>query len=188
MSHHIHLLSERHRDALLRHFLALDATDRQLRFGTPLADDGIRSYVAALDFGDSDVFGVFDAALHIVGAMHIAYSNDEAEMGLSVSASARGQGIGNSLFRRATVHLSNRFIRTVYMHCLRENDAIMHLARKNGMRIVTDGSEADAGLALPHANPESVAAAWIADRFALIDYTQKVRARSTERIFKALNG
>ena len=188
MSHHIHLLSERHRSALLRHFLALDSSDRHLRFGTTLANNGIRSYVDTLDFDASDVFGVYDAALRIVGAVHIAYSDDEAEMGLSVSANARGQGIGNSLFRRATVRLSNRYIRTVYMHCLRENDAIMHLARKNGFRILTEGSEADAWLALPRANPESVAAEWIADRFALIDYTQKMRARSTQRIFKALNG
>jgi RimJ/RimL family protein N-acetyltransferase len=186
MPHHVHRLSERHRSALKCHFVQLDVQDRQLRFGTPISDSGIDAYVDGLDFESSDVFAVFDDKLAIIGAMHIAYDEESAEMGLSVARNGRGQGIGNSLFERATVHLSNRYIRTVYMHCLRENDAIMHLAKKHGMRIVADGSEADAWLALPHASPGTVAAEWVAERFAMLDYRQKMRARSTAKILKAI--
>jgi len=186
MSHHVHILSSRHRSALLRHFRKLAPSDRQLRFGTPISDAGIESYVDSIDFIDSDVFAVHDERLHITGAIHIAYNQDEAEMGLSVLESARGNGIGNSLFERATVHLSNRFVRTAYMHCLRENAAVMHLARKNGMRIVVEGAEADAWLALPQATPQTIAAEWVAGRFALLDYNHKVRADSAKRMLKAL--
>ena len=186
MLHHVHRLSDRHRGALKRHFLQLDPLDRQLRFGAPLGDTGIRAYLDNLDFTTSDVFAVFDDALNIVGAMHVAYDDASAEMGLSVVSAKRGQGIGNSLFERATLRLSNRFVRTVTMHCLRENDAIMHLARKNGMRIVTDGAEADAWLELPHANPASVANEWMSERFAILDYSRKIRSRATQRLLRAL--
>lgn len=186
MLHHVHRLSDRHRDEFKRHFLQLDSLDRHLRFGTPITDAGIHAYADNIDFTASDVFAVFDDALSIAGAVHVAYDDESAEMGLSVIAGSRGNGIGDSLFARATLHLSNRFVRTVTMHCLRENDAIMHLAQKNGMRIVTEGSEADARLELPHASPASVANEWMSERFALLDYSRKVRGRATERLLRAL--
>jgi ribosomal protein S18 acetylase RimI-like enzyme len=188
MSHHVHLLTARHRRDLLRHFVQLDSADRHLRFGTPLADAGIRRYVEELDFVESDVFAVFDERMRIDGAVHVGYSDDEAEMGLSVLGRARGQGIGNSLFERALVRLSNRFVRTVRMHCLRENDAVVHLARKHGMQIVVDGSEADAWLELPRASSRSIASEWVAGRLALLDYSRKVREGSARRVFRAIEG
>jgi hypothetical protein len=186
MPHHVHLLTDAHRDKLLRHFVQLDPEDRRLRFGTPVTDSGIQTYVEGIDFVDSDLFGVFDDKLEVVGALHLAYSDDEAEFGLSVLSRTRGQGIGNSLFERATMHLANRFVRTVYMHCLRENEVVMHLAKKHGMRIVVDGSEADAWLALPQASPGTVTAEWVASRLALLDYRQKVNARAAKTALKAL--
>jgi hypothetical protein len=36
----------------------------------------------------------------------------------------------------------------VFVHCLTENGAMMHLARKNRMRIIPAGGETDARLAL----------------------------------------
>jgi GNAT superfamily N-acetyltransferase len=186
MQHVVHLLSARHRRDLLRHFLQLDTADRHLRFGSPIGDSAIRGYVDALDFVESDVFAVFDDRLRIVGAQHIAYSEGEAEMGLSVLRRARGRGIGNSLFERAIMHLQNRFVRIVHMHCLRENDAVLHVARKHGMQIVVDGSEADACLELPGASHGTLAAEWLAGRLALFDYGRKVRAGSARRALRAL--
>jgi len=186
MPHHVHLLSERHRSDLVAHFLRLDHDDRHLRFGTSISDAGVESYVGAIDFMRSDIFAVFDDRLSITGAVHLAYAENEGELGLSVLAEARGQGIGNSLFERATVHLSNRFVRRVFMHCLRDNQVILHLARKNGMRIVLDGSEADAWLDLPQASPHTVTAEWMASRLALLDYRQKVGAHTTRQVLDLL--
>ena len=151
-----------------------------------MSDQGIRTYVDSIDFAKSDVFAVFDDALHIAGAVHLGYGDESAELGLSVLAEARGKGIGNALFTRATVHLSNRFIRSVYMHCLRENAVILHLARKNGMSIVMDGSEADAHLSLPKATPETVASEWMAATLALIDYRLKVGANATRDVLATI--
>ena len=189
MPHHVHLLSKpRHRDALIRHFLQLGPEDRHLRFGTSIGDAGIEVYVDSIDFTQSDVFAVFDDGLRIVGAVHLACTEDEAEIGLSVLTEARGKGIGNALFERATMRLSNRFVRRVYMHCLRENQAVIHIAIKNGMRVALDGSEADAWLELPNASAGSVTAEFMASRLALLDYRQKVGARSTRRLLQALAG
>ena len=188
MSQHVHRLSKQHRQALNHHFLQLGPEDRHLRFGTSIGDAGIESYVDSIDFTQSDVFAVFDDALQIVGAVHVACTDDEAELGLSVLKEARGKGIGNSLFERATVHLQNRFVRRVYMHCLRENQAVIHIATKNGMLVAHDGSEADARLELPSASPGSVTAEWMASRLALLDYRQKVGAHSTRRMLDALTG
>jgi GNAT superfamily N-acetyltransferase len=186
MPHHVCLLTERHRRALLRHFLELGPEDRRLRFGTPLPARGVRTYVDRIDFVESDVLAVFDDRLRIVGALHIAYGGDEAEMGLSVLEAFRGQGIGHALFRRGTARLANRFVRIVHMHCLRENASVMHLARNNGMRIVVDGSEADACLHLPAPTPGTVAAEWVAERLAFLDYRGKLEADSARRLLRLL--
>ena len=186
MPHHVLMLSARHRRDLFRHFVQLDAADRHLRFGTSLADSGIDRYVESLDFIESDVFAVFDERMRVVGALHLAYSDEDAEMGLSVVRRARGRGIGNSLFERAIVRLSNRFERTVRMHCLRENDAVMHLARKHQMQVVVEGSEAAALLTLPPASSNTVAAEWLAGHLALHDYTRKVREGSTRRVLRSI--
>lgn len=186
MPHHVCLLSARHRKPLLRHFLALGWKDRHLRFGTALSANGIRAYLDRLDFIESDVLAVFDDRLRIVGAVHLAYGDDDAEVGLSVLEAFRGQGIGQALFGRATVRLANRFVRIVRIHCLRENAAVMHLARKNGMRIVVDGAEADACLEIPQASPHTVTAEWVADRLASYDYRVKVGADSARRMLRVL--
>lgn len=187
MPHHVHVLSDQHRADLLAHFVQLGPEDRRLRFGTAIADAGIQSYVNLIDFTQSDVFAVFDEEVRIIGAVHLAYAEDSAELGLSVLREARGMGIGNSLFEKATVHLSNRFVRSVYMHCLRENQVILHLARKNRMRIVLDGSEADAYLTLPSASPEAVTAEWMASRLALMDYRIKVGANAAREMLEVLS-
>ena len=84
------------------------------------------------------------------------------------------------------MHLSTRFVRRVFMHCLRENQVILHLARKNGMRVALEGSEADAWLDLPNASAGTVTAEWMASRLALLDYRQKVGADATRKLFDAL--
>ena len=45
-------LHESERAALESHFLALDGGDRRLRFGLPIADEGLRAYAARIDFAE----------------------------------------------------------------------------------------------------------------------------------------
>lgn len=148
-------LSRGHLTALERHFLALDTDDHRLRFGIPLGDAAIRAYVESIDFDRGVLFGVFDAGLRLVGAAHLACGDQQAEFGLSVLSGHRNRGRGSALLARACQEARNWGVARLSMQCLRENGAITHLARKQGMEIATDAGEAHAWLELPPADASS---------------------------------
>ena len=142
------------------------AIDRRLRFGASLSDDAVRMLEERIDFGRDEIFGIAGDDLRLEAVVHVAFYPDKAELGLSVLPHARGRGLGNALFARAVMHLVNRGVREVFVHCLAENGAMLHLARRNGMRVVHDGGETDARLALPRATAGSILAEWIWDQNA----------------------
>lgn len=164
------------------HLLALGAEDRRLRFGLAIADAAIEEYVARVDFARDAVFGVFDDELRLAGAAHLARADAHAELGVSVLPGHRGRGIGGALLARAHVHASNWGFRALCMRCLTENGAIMHLARKQGMRIVAESGEADARLELPPASLSSIAQALFNERLGLFDYALKSQFDMARRL------
>ena len=166
-------LSRLERPALEPHFLALDGEDRRLRFGIPINDDAVRAYVARIDFERDAAFGVYDDALHLIGAAHVARSDGHAELGVSVLPGHRGRGIGGALLARAHMRARNWGVRALFMHCLTENGAMMHLARKQEMEIVVESGEADAWLRLSPADASSHFGEVFAQRVALFDYALK---------------
>jgi len=190
-------LAERDRRRVLRHFMALDRDDRLLRFGTVLPDPQLDAYVAKLDFTKDIVFGVYNRMFQLVGVGHLAFTSRDAhpdsihytdkekvaEFGVSVSRSARGQGIGTRLFERAATHCRNSDVDTLYMQCLSSNRTMMHIAKKAGMEIRREYGEADAHLHLPPPSPGSVLAEALEEQFAKIDYTVKANARAAAKWF-----
>ena len=152
------------RPALEAHFIRLDIEDRRLRFGSGISDDGLRDYVRRIDFERDGLFAVQDDPLRLLAVVHIAMGSGPAEMGLSVLPEARGQGLGNALFGRAVTFLRNRGVASVFMHCLTENAAIMHIARKNRMRVARHGTESDAHLELAPATADSYVNEWLDDQ------------------------
>jgi RimJ/RimL family protein N-acetyltransferase len=192
-------LRERDRKRVLRHFMALDRDDRLLRFGSLLPDAQVEAYVAKLDFKRDIVFGVVDGVFQLVGVGHLAFTSKDAhpdsihytdkekvaEFGVSVSKSARGQGVGSRLFERAAIHCRNSDVDTLYMQCLSSNRTMMHIAKKAGMEIEREYGEADAHLHLPPPSPTSVLAEALEEQFAKIDYTVKANARAAKRWFSA---
>jgi RimJ/RimL family protein N-acetyltransferase len=190
-------LSERDRGRVLRHFMALDSSDRLLRFGSMLPDEQLGAYVAKLDFTNDIVFGVFNRLFQLVGVGHLAFISKAAhpdsmnttdkekvaEFGVSVAKSARGQGVGTRLFERAAIHCRNVDVDTLYMQCLSSNRTMMHIAKKAGMEIKREYGEADAHLHLPPPSPSSVLAEALEEQMAKIDYTVKANARAAFRLF-----
>ncbi len=164
------------RAALERHLVALGPEDRRLRFGIPLADSAIRAYVARIDFERDAVFGVYDDTLRLAGAAHLARGG-HAELGVSVLAGHRNLGIGGALLERACLRARNWGVRTLFMHCLRENGAMLHLARRQNMTIATEAGEADAWLALAPADASSYFGEVFAQRLAVFDYALKFFSR-----------
>lgn len=181
-------LSRLQRDALQTHFLALDGEDRRLRFGVCLSDHGVSDYVARIDFDRDAVFGVFDDDMRLAGVGHLARGDGFAELGVSVLPVHRGKGMGGALLARAHVHARNWGVPTLFMHCLAENGAMMHLARKQGMRIAAERGEADAYLDLSPGDPASIANALFADRVALFDYALKSQVHAARRLAAAWTG
>lgn len=186
-------LSERDRRRVLRHLLALDSNDRLLRFGSMIPDEQITAYVGKIDFSRDIVFGVLNNVFQLVGMGHLAFASADgrksttkeqvAEFGVSVSKSARGQGVGTRLFQRAAIHCRNSDVDTLYMQCLTSNQTMMHIAKKAGMRIKREYGEADAHLELPPPSPGSVMAEALEEQFAAIDYTVKANARAALKFF-----
>lgn len=174
------------RPALYEHFLSLAAEDRRLRFGAPLGDATVREYIARMDFGQDALFGVLDDELRLLGVAHVARTPAFAELGVSVLEGFRGRGIGGALLARAHMRARNWGVCALFMHCLTENAAMMRLARRQGMDIVTGSGEADAWLRLPPADAGSHFGEVFAQRVALFDYALKSQLASARRIAAAL--
>lgn len=161
------------RPALEAHFLALGANDRRLRFGGQLGDSAIRAYVKRIDFERDAVFGMSGEDLHLVGVGHVGRGEGYAELGISVLEWGRGRGIGGALLARAHLRARNWGVRALFMHCLAENAAMMRLARKQGMAVVTEAGETDAWLQLPPADAGSHFGEVFEQRVALFDHALK---------------
>ena len=169
----IQRLNESVRATLTAHFLALPMRDQCLRFGTSLAADAIAAYVDRINFVRDAVFGIHDDGRVLVGAVHVAFESDLAEVGLSVLPAHRGRGLGGALFERAMAHARNRSIPRLIMHFLRGNAPIMRIARRFRMNIVADGFEAHAHLDLPPSSTVSLAAELATDTFGMYDWARK---------------
>lgn len=190
-------LEERDRRRMLKHFMALDDSDRLLRFGTVLPDEQVGAYVNKIDLSRDSVYGVYNRVFKLVAVGHLAFAPKQqltsasavtdkekvAEFGVSVSASARGLGIGSKLFERAAIHCRNSDVDTLYMQCLSSNQTMMHIAKKAGMEIQREYGEADAYLRLLPPSPGTVMQEALEEQFATIDYTLKANARAAVKWF-----
>jgi GNAT superfamily N-acetyltransferase len=188
-------LSERNRRRLLIHFLALGESDRFLRFGMHMSDESVTRYVQQIDFRRDALFGVYDDHLMLAGVGHLAFAPRDAlpaiagattkervaELGISVLDPARGKSIGSRLFERAAMHCRNEDVDTLYMHCLAQNQTMIHIAHKAGMEIHRDYGEADAYLKLLPASPGTVLREAVEEQAAAFDYAVKANTRSAAR-------
>jgi RimJ/RimL family protein N-acetyltransferase len=159
------------RPELLRQLLALSTDDRRLRFGALMQDAAIARYVDGIDFERDQLFGIFGLDMHLAGAAHLALDREQrfAELGLSVNADERGQGLGFALLQRAKLHAVNLGFRTLFMYCLAENQTMVHLARKAGLKVVTEQGSVDANLLLASPSYGAVAQEAVEDQIALVD-------------------
>ncbi|MFZ4379591.1 MAG: GNAT family N-acetyltransferase [Polynucleobacter sp.] len=176
-----------HRAEILNHLLQLNDEDRRLRFGTQTPDEVIAHYVERLDFNKDNVFGVFDAELKLIGMAHLAYLPETkgqaraAEFGVSVLPEGRSQGLGTALLQRSAVHSRNTRIETLYVHCLANNKAMMHLAQKAGMRVEYAYGDADAYLKLSPASPATIVEEAANEQWADLDYALKANLKKSNQ-------
>lgn len=187
-------LAPRHRDRILAHLLALPAEDRYLRFGYTASDAQIGQYVDSLDFERDEVLGIFNRRLRLLAMAHLAHLGPEpgqaeprAEFGVSVAANARGRGYGRRLFELAVLHARNRGVRTLVIHALSENTAMLRIARSAGALVEREGGEAQAVLRLPVDSMASHVEQLVETSAAEWDYRFKHHAQRMDRLWGTLS-
>jgi GNAT superfamily N-acetyltransferase len=163
------------RPKLLRHLLALPATDRRMRFGASMSDAAVERYVEYLNFDRDVLYGVYDSALDLAGLAHLSLADGLAEFGVSVLPGRRRQGIGTALISRAALHARNQDVPLLFMQCLKDNHAIVRIARALGMRVISHGPECEATLPLRRGNALTLARELFEDGIALCDYSLRAQ-------------
>lgn len=158
---------------IINNLINLQGDDRRLRFGTMCTDDYIKDYVTKSFEQESKWFGVDHIDGHLVATCHVAIYNGQAELGCCVDEGYRGEGLAQQMFDRAVTWLRTKGITDVCMHCLSENGAMKHIARKNDMAVVTEYGETEANVHLEPSTPVAHIADAYADRIALYDMVYK---------------
>ena len=181
------ILAEHDRRELLMHFLALQQSDRILRFGVALPDEMITRYVQRLDFDRDIILGVFDHYSSLLGAGHLAFSPRDAffemadatlkdrvaELGVSVLESARRMGVGFALFKRAANHCRLEGVDTIYMRCLNRNQSMVHIAARAGMEFHAKPENGNAFLKLLSLDTTAVLQNAEEDQLSVFDFAMK---------------
>lgn len=165
------------------HLLSLSPEDRRLRFGMQVNDDYIKKYVnKSIEDPSSQWFAIEEDSI-LVAVCHAAvYENGDAELGFSVDENYRNHGYAQVLFDRAVTWLRSNGVTNIFMHCLSENDAMKHIAKKNQMVVVTETGESDAKVKVDPPTMITAAADAYLDRVAIYDMIYK----NSFRIFKNL--
>lgn len=152
------IVNEIDKDNLTLHFLKdIQGNDRRLRFGHMLPDPGVEDYIKKTfeSFGYNDMWFIVDIespetfGRKVIATCHVHYDlkTSTAELGLTVSPDYRNQKIGQELFTRGITWARMKGAETIFMHCLSENRAVQHIARKGGMTVVTvDPSEKESSI------------------------------------------
>lgn len=165
-------LTKNDRAAMRVHLLSLGLEERQMRFGFAARDSSIERYVNDLDFERDAVFGVRKSSAStraFDGIVHLALGWNHAEIGVSVLAPARSQGIGTALVSRAALHAKNSGIGALFMQCLSQNCGVIRIASSLGLKVVTQGPDQNASATLTSMSQNTLTRAEDIERVALYD-------------------
>jgi GNAT superfamily N-acetyltransferase len=124
----------------------------------------------------------FTTAILISPALHTSALLRRGRIRSISTSGNRRRGIGTALISRAALHARNQGIPLLFMQCLRENHAIIRIARALGMRVVAHGPECEASLPLRRGNPATFARELWEDGIALCDYSLRAHFLSPSKI------
>lgn len=183
-----------HREAVRTHLLHLDSNDRHLRFGYAASDAQIGRYTESLDFARDRLFGVFNHELDLLAMAHLAMippdavtQRKQAEFGVSVEARARTQGMGRALYNRCAMNARNAGIDALYIFVLRENAAMLRIARAASADITGDHDELDCWVTLPPATMETRLTEFWEEQRAQVDFQIKQSLQQRPALAKTLD-
>ncbi|CDO60642.1 Histone acetyltransferase HPA2 and related acetyltransferases [Candidatus Phaeomarinobacter ectocarpi] len=122
-------------DAMRRHLCRLDRDDRTLRFGRPVTNRFIQTYVDRIDwFRDIVIGAVVDGEVTASGILTpIGWRLPlEGSAAVAVESNMQGYGLGSELTKRMLTIGRNRFMSRIYMLCLVKNERMYRIAEKFG--------------------------------------------------------
>lgn len=149
-------LNEINRKKVLEHFLRLDYESKSSRFCTPITDENMSIYVQKIDFKNG-IFGIFNDNLDIIGLGECVFFKEKdkltAEVAFTVEKPYQGNGLGNKLMKRVVQYANSRDIHELHMYCIRNNQAILHLAKKYNLVPQYEGTEISGVVKTPDVLP-----------------------------------
>jgi hypothetical protein len=154
---------------LASHFVGLTSGDRFLRFGWVATDLDIVAYVERLFVSAAGVFAVVEPDGDISGVLHLEFTDAGANVGLSVSAWGRNQGIGTFLLQRAALLACAQGLKTLFVRNLNFNSALQQLALRLGMNSACTPSALIKRAELPEPSGHDVAHDGFRGKMTLVD-------------------
>jgi GNAT superfamily N-acetyltransferase len=123
----------------------LNAEDRGLYFGMAVTDEYIDRLISRITADvDQHTFLVSYNCTGWLGVLHIArISRDAIEFGVSVYEEYRNFGIGSDLLKEGIVWARNRGYQQLYLHCVKWNTAMAHLASKHDLAMTNQDGDVD---------------------------------------------
>lgn len=123
----------------------LNTEDRRMYFGMAVTDEYIDRLIARITADvDQHTFLVSYNCTGWLGVLHIARVSDAAvEFGLSVYEEYRNFGIGGDLLKEGILWARNRGYQQLYLHCVKWNTAMSHLAQKHDLAMTHHGGDLD---------------------------------------------
>ena len=184
---------------LIDHFMIdIVDDDRRLRFGYEAPDTSVQSYIdtSLENYGYVNMWFVVEVdcferfgGKKIIATCHVSMNKktNTAEMGCTVSPQYRNQKLGQELFNRGITWARMAGAENVFMHCLSENRAIQHIARKGGMTVVTiDPSEKESTIQIKQNQFEAGFKDMIMDQIAVYDASIRQQAFFAKKFMKGL--
>ena len=138
--------------AILAHFQRLEPLDRRMRFCATVDGAALERHVTGI-WGRGVLVLVaregplWSGPLYEAGPVRalaeLAIGGAEAEIGLSVDAGFRRQGVGTYLMQTAARLLALRGVKRIRAYTLPDNNSFLALARKAGAQIETGAGEVE---------------------------------------------
>jgi GNAT superfamily N-acetyltransferase len=143
-----------------------------MRFCNAVNDDLIHRYCDQIDRSQTTVVGCFvNGTLRgIAELVRIPEGVPVgAELAVSVERAYQEQGVGGKLLQKVLLLARNRFVDTVHMISLRENEKVQHLVRKFGANLGAYGTMSEGQIRLPSPSYLSLAKEITTDGHALVN-------------------
>jgi len=150
-----------------------------MRFGFHIKNETINELCSKWELNSHKhkIFAIENDNLEVVAVAHISLEDNPAELAFSVFKEYQGQGMGDTLMKRAIEYCQNRSIKHGCMVCLGTNDKIKRLARKNNVLVTTEEGDSHGQVEIPTATPVSYWHEYVEDSVAKIDHLGKAQRK-----------